>query len=156
MIDSRRCARNTAELGSTTSSTPPASGPRWTRCSTIVVAITLPSGCWNAPAMPHIRSRLPRGGHRFGRMGRFGSRVCRRSLCVVGQRVEDREVGLLLVRPGQLLLYPLPTAPTHLGTAIGVVDQVDDGTGEALDIVGLRVDGRRVGRDPGLPEVERH
>ena len=96
MIDSRRCARTTAVSGSTSSTTPPASGPRCAMRSIIAVTSTLPSGLLVAasdsahvrpPAGPRRACRGPRG-RRARRRPRGSPRCwcCQASSCSTRSR----------------------------------------------------------------------
>ena len=75
---------------------------------------------------------------------------------VADQLVEDAEVALLLVLPGEVLHDALASLAPHLGAPGRVVEERDHGLRVLLDVVGLHVVGR-VGRGhPGLAQVERH
>ena len=130
-------------VGSTSSTTAPASGPRWRdpvdhrRDEHLAVGLLV-----RARDAAHAQASAPATG--------TAARAAR-----ARQLVEDPQVALLLVLPGQVLLDALPPPATHLGARGRVVDEVDDGAGVLVDVVGPHVDGG-VGRgDPRLAQVER-
>src|SRR5262245_20751430 len=116
MIDRRRCPSRSGTPGER-SSNPSASGPRWPMRSVISRTGWAPSGWQNAPATPHMSaSHL-----RLDLLGGSGG--------APDERVIDRDIGVSLVRPAELLLDPQAPFSTHLRALVVVVEKFDNCSG---------------------------
>ena len=129
-------------------------GPRWAIRSTIVRTSCSPSGCWKAPAIPHMvrpasaaptRRRVerpaPADTRRGARAGRAGRRPAGTPRAGAPRPARPRRArGRSRPWPAQLAV---------------VVQQADDGLRVAVDAVRLDVDRGVAGRDPGLPAGRR-